>query len=44
MKLPGLKLRPKRDDVPEDNYSKWGWYAMAILSVLWIIYNMMDGK
>ncbi|WP_262922001.1 hypothetical protein [Hymenobacter cellulosivorans] len=44
MKIPGLKMRPQRDGSPDDNYSKWGWYAMAVLSIAWIIYNLMDGK
>ncbi|WP_262908708.1 hypothetical protein [Hymenobacter translucens] len=44
MKLPGLKLRPRRDDTPPDNYTKWGWYAMAVLSIAWIVYSLFFDK
>jgi len=38
--LPGLKRRPRTysDDYPRDP-GKWGWYAMTIIAVAWIIYS-----
>lgn len=46
MNLPGLKLRPRRGGVsPEpDDYSKWGWYVMAAMAVVWILYSLIYGK
>ena len=41
MKLPGLKIRPRRDDAPEDDYSKWGWYAMACVAFLVIVFQLV---
>ncbi|WP_262489744.1 hypothetical protein [Hymenobacter sp. DG25B] len=38
MKLPGLNRPPRRTS--SDNYAKWGWYAMAVIVLLWILYNI----
>jgi hypothetical protein len=40
MKLPGLKRRPIRDEDPNDNYTRWGWYAMILMAVLWAVYSL----
>ncbi|MBC6609776.1 hypothetical protein H8B15_02505 [Hymenobacter sp. BT507] len=46
MNLPGLKMRRRTGGAPQepDNYSKWGWYAMAVLALAWIIYNLFFDK
>ncbi|WP_262385981.1 hypothetical protein [Hymenobacter sp. BT491] len=44
MNLPGLKPRPKKFDTPPDNYARWGWYIMGAMAVIWILYNLLQGK
>ena len=39
MNLPGLKIKPRRN-IPPDDYTKWGWYAMAVVAGLWIVYSL----
>jgi len=44
MDLPGLKIKPRKNALPPDDYSKWGWYAMAVMAVAWIIYDLFIRK
>ncbi|WP_375433671.1 hypothetical protein [uncultured Hymenobacter sp.] len=43
--LPGLKRRPRTysDENPRDP-SKWGWYIMAVIAVLWLAYSLFFNK
>lgn len=43
--VPGLKRRPRTysDENPRDP-SKWGWYMMAVIAVLWLVYSLFFNK
>ena len=44
MDLPGLKLKRRPNAPPPDDYSKWGWYIMAAMAVVWVIYDVFFKK
>ncbi|WP_262892052.1 hypothetical protein [Hymenobacter cavernae] len=44
MNLPGLKIKPRKSTTPPDDYTKWGWYVMAALAVLWMLYSFLYHK
>ncbi|WP_257869964.1 hypothetical protein [Hymenobacter sp. J193] len=38
MRMPGMNRRPRPDY--NDRYTKWGWYTMALIAAVWVIYEL----